>query len=71
MEANRHFTLIIAGDNPAKQAKPYSNKPLKKKRKVYEFSKAREYYDTKLKFFKDVLETNTDDDFKKLIKSNI
>ena len=40
MEANRHFTLIIAGDNPAKQAKPYSNKPLKKKRKVYEFSKA-------------------------------
>lgn len=71
MEANRHFTLIIAGDNPAKQAKPYSNKPLKKKRKVYEFSKAREYYDTKLKFFKDVLETDTDDDFKKLIKSNI
>lgn len=56
MEENRHFTLIIAGDNPAKQAKPYSNKPLKKKVKMYEFSKSKEYYDKILKMYKSTLE---------------
>ena len=71
MEQNRHFTLIVAGDNPARQAKPYSNKPLKKKVKVLEFSKAREYYDAKLKFYNDILEKDIDDEMKNLVTSKI
>ena len=43
MESNRHFTLVVIGDNPEELVKPYDNNIKVEPYKVYEFAKAKEY----------------------------
>jgi hypothetical protein len=55
MESNRHFTLVVIGDNPEELVKPYDNNIKVEPYKVYEFAKAKEYREQYITFYESLL----------------
>ena len=55
MENNRHFTLVVIGENPEELVRPYDNNIKVEPYKVYEFSKAKEYRDQYITFYESLL----------------
>lgn len=57
MENNRHFTLVVIGDNPEELVKPYDNSIKVEPYVVYEFAKAKEYHDQYITFYETLLKS--------------
>lgn len=57
MESNRHFTLVVIGENPEELVKPYDNNIKVEPYKVYEFAKAREYREQYIEFYESLLKS--------------
>lgn len=65
----KHFTVIVAGENHEELMKQYSNKIKTEPTVVMEFSKAKDYYDKEIKIYEEFLKTNNhDENFEDLIK---
>lgn len=60
MSGYRHFTLIIAGDNPEELLKEYDSKKEIERYCVYRFSDAQKLYDKKILFLRKLVETYPD-----------
>ena len=54
MENYRHFTLIVAGDNPDELIEKYDNNLKVERHLVYRFANAEKYYNTQLKALNEV-----------------
>lgn len=58
MEENRHFTLVVIGENPDLLIKPYDKAKKVAPYKLYEFSKAKEYHNQYIDFYKGLLNSD-------------
>lgn len=65
MEKNRHFTLVVIGDNPEKIVGPYDNGLKVEPYALYEFKRAKEYLDNYKKYYQEMYNITPDDDEKK------
>ena len=57
MESNRHFTLVVIGENPEELVRPYDSNTKVEPYKVYEFAKAKDYHDQYINFYESLLKS--------------
>lgn len=65
MENNRHFTLVVIGDNPEELIKPYDSSIKVEPYIMYRFCKAKEYHEQYISFYEAMLDSKAIDDREK------
>ena len=65
MEKNRHFTLVVIGDNPEELIKPFDRNLEVEPYTLYEFKRAKEYHDSYVASYQALYDLTPDEDRKK------
>lgn len=68
---NKHFTLVVVGENPDKLVQPFDNNIKVEPYVVYEFSKAKEYHDKYIKYYEELLKNDLDDNIKRSVEEQL